>query len=72
MPKIFDRIPPVVAKWMTSYPKELLLFVGHSGVFDALHHHMLGPRSGRDSSHAIPYLANPTSSGWELRPLVAP
>jgi broad specificity phosphatase PhoE len=69
--EIFDRIPPVIAKWMTSQPSELLLFVGHGGVFDAIHHHMLGPRSGRESSHAIPYLANPTCSGWELSPIGA-
>ena len=67
--EIFDRIPPVVARWMTSHSNELLLFVGHSGVFDALHHHMLGPRSGSESYHAIPYLANPTRDGWELTPL---
>lgn len=67
--EIFDRIPPVVAKWLTSHPNELLLFVAHSGVFDAIHYHMLGPRSGRESSYAIPYLANPTSDGWELNPL---
>jgi broad specificity phosphatase PhoE len=69
--EIFDRIPPVVAKWMTSHPNELLLFVAHSGVFDAIHYHTLGPRSGRESSYAIPYLANPTSAGWELNPLSA-
>jgi len=68
--EIFERIPTVIAKWMTSYANELLLFVAHSGVFDALHHHMLGPRSGRESSHAIPFLANPNSKkGWELSPL---
>ena len=67
--EIFERIPPVIAKWMTAYPNELLLFVGHSGVFDALHEHMLGPRSGRESSHAAPYLATPTLTGWELVPL---
>src|SRR5262249_48858340 len=67
--EIFERIPPVVAKWMNSHPNELLLFVGHSGVFDALHHHLLGPRSGRESSFAIPYRANPSDKGWELRPV---
>jgi probable phosphoglycerate mutase len=70
-PEIFERIPPIVAKWMTLHPNELLLFVGHGGVFDALHHHMLGPRSGRESSHATPYLANPTCNGWELSPVSA-
>ena len=53
---------------MAAHPTELLLFVGHSGVFDALHEHLLGPRSGRESSHAVPYLADPTLAGWELIP----
>jgi broad specificity phosphatase PhoE len=69
--EIFDRIPPAIAKWMTSHPTELILIVGHGGVFDAIHHHLLGPRSGRESSHAIPYLANPTCNGWELSPVSA-
>lgn len=69
--EIFDRIPPVVAKWMHLHPNELLLFVGHGGVFDALHHHLLGPRSGRESSFAIPYRATPSDKGWELRPVGA-
>jgi broad specificity phosphatase PhoE len=68
--EIFERIPPVIAaKWMTEHPNELLLFVGHGGVFDALHEHMLGPRSGPEPSHAAPHLANPTVTGWELTPL---
>jgi broad specificity phosphatase PhoE len=67
--EIFDRVPRVLAKWMTSHPNEVLLFVGHSGVFDEFHQHMLGPRSGRESSYAIPYLANPTHNGWALSPL---
>jgi broad specificity phosphatase PhoE len=64
--EIFERIPPVITKWLTARPGKLLLFVSHSGVFDALHHHIFGPRAGRESGHAIPYLANPTPSGWEL------
>jgi broad specificity phosphatase PhoE len=68
--EISERIPPVIAKWMSSHPKELLLFVGHSGVFDALHHCMLGPRSGSESNHAVPYLADPNDNGWNLRQVV--
>jgi broad specificity phosphatase PhoE len=70
--EIFERIPPVVASWMTAHPHELLLFVGHSGVFDALHQHLIGPRSGRESDHAVPYLADPITDGWELRALSRP
>jgi broad specificity phosphatase PhoE len=69
--EIFERIPPVIAKWMTAHPDDTLLFVGHGGVFDALHEYMLGPRSGRESSHAVPYLANPTLAGWQLNELSA-
>jgi probable phosphoglycerate mutase len=68
--EIFDRIPPVVARWMVAYAEERLLFVGHSGVFDALHEHMLGARSGPESSHGMPYLASPTDTGWKLEPLM--
>jgi broad specificity phosphatase PhoE len=70
--EIFERIPPVVARWLAAHPNELLLFVGHSGVFDALHQHLIGPRSGRESDHAVPYLADPIPSGWELRALRKP
>jgi broad specificity phosphatase PhoE len=67
--EIFDRIPPVIARWMTEHPNDTLLFVAHGGVFDALHEYMRGPRSGAESSHAAPYLANPTDGGWQLAPL---
>jgi broad specificity phosphatase PhoE len=67
--EIFERIPPVIARWMTTHPNDTLLFVAHGGVFDALHEHMLGPRLGPESKHAAPYLASPTITGWELAPL---
>jgi probable phosphoglycerate mutase/uncharacterized phosphatase len=69
--EIFRRIPPIIAGWLAAYPGRLLLFVGHSGVFDALHHHLVGPRSGSESSHAIPYRFSPTPEGWALRPVSA-
>lgn len=67
--EIFERVPPVIAGWMRAHPQELLLFVAHSGVFDALHQHLLGPRSGRESGHAVPYLAKPIPGGWDLEAL---
>ena len=67
--EVLERIPRVIGMWLNGRPNELLLFVGHSGVFDALHHHMLGPRLGQESSHAIPYLANPSPGGWEFAPI---
>ena len=69
--EIFERIPPVIARWMTAHASETLLFVSHSGVFDALHEYMLGPRSGRESGHAAPYVASPTPAGWQLVPVTS-
>ncbi len=68
--EIFDRIPPVVARWMDAHREERLLFVGHSGVFDALHEHMLGARAGPESRHGMPYVAAHTGTVWELKPLM--
>jgi broad specificity phosphatase PhoE len=70
--EIFERIPPVIARWLAAHPNELILFVGHSGVFDALHQHLIGPRSGRESDHAVPYVADPRPDGWDLRALHPP
>jgi probable phosphoglycerate mutase len=70
--EIFQRIPPVIARWITAHPDELLLFVAHSGVFDALHQHLLGPRSGEEALHAVPYRLTPTPDGWHLCPTIAP
>lgn len=69
--EVFERIPPVIAKWMHTHPGDTFLFVAHGGVFDAVHQHLLGPRSGPESKHASPYLARPTSTGWELTLLPA-
>jgi broad specificity phosphatase PhoE len=67
--KIFERVPPVIARWLNTYPGETLLFVAHGGVFDALHQHLIGPRMGAESKHAAPYVAQPSSNGWTLLPL---
>jgi hypothetical protein len=37
--------------------------------FDALHNHLMGPRTGPESRHAAPYLMAPGSKGWSLAPL---
>ncbi|MBN9263091.1 MAG: histidine phosphatase family protein [Hyphomicrobium sp.] len=68
--EIFERIPPVIARWMIAHPQERLLFVAHSGVFDAIHEHMLGARAGPESRHGMPYLAAPTDAGWALDALL--
>ena len=64
--EILSRVPPVIAKWLTAHPDKSILFVAHGGVFDALHAHLIGPRSGAESKHATPYLVQPTVAGWEL------
>ena len=70
--EIFQRVPPIVARWLDASPREMLLFVAHGGVFDALHQHMIGPRVGAESKHAAPYIARPSSNGWTLSPLDKP
>lgn len=69
--EIIARVPPVVDRWMTRYQAESLLFVAHGGVFDALHAHLIGPRTGVESKHASPYHVVPTPSGWQFRSLEA-
>jgi probable phosphoglycerate mutase len=67
--EIHERVPPVVARWLNTYPNQTLLFVAHGGVFDAVHRHLIGPRVGAESQHAFPYVAQPQSNGWTFLPL---
>lgn len=67
--EIFQRVPPVIARWLGLFPNETLLFVAHGGVFDALHLHLIGPRTGAESTHALPYVARPLAKGWTLAPV---
>jgi len=64
--EIFERVPPIIARWLNTFTGETLLFVAHGGVFDALHQHMIGPRVGAESKHATPYIARPSPNGWTL------
>jgi 2,3-bisphosphoglycerate-dependent phosphoglycerate mutase len=64
--EIFDRAPRVVAKWLDAHPSEMLLFVAHGGIFDGLHAHLRGLRSGPESKHAAPYLFAPADTGWSI------
>jgi broad specificity phosphatase PhoE len=70
--EIFERVPPIIARWLNTYPGQTLLFVAHGGVFDALHRHLIGPRVGAESKHATPYAARPSPGGWTLSPLDEP
>lgn len=57
--EILTRVPPAIAGWLARHPGETLLFVAHGGVFDAIHNHCIGPRSGPESLHAAPYCVRP-------------
>lgn len=67
--EIHARVPPVIARWLTAHPNETLLFVAHSGVFDAVHQNLIGPRTGPESTHASPYAVRPGASGWLITPV---
>lgn len=64
--EIMQRVPPVITRWLSAHPGETLLFVAHGGVFDAVHANLIGPRTGSESLHASPYLAEPAAAGWRL------
>ena len=52
---------------MAAHSAETLLFVAHGGVFDAVHAHLIGPRTGAESKHAAPYEVVPEAAGWQIR-----
>ena len=61
-----QRAPRTIALWLDAHPAETLLFVAHGGIFDGLHAHTLGPRTGPESKHATPYLFTPGPAGWSI------
>lgn len=67
--EIFERVPPVLTRWLAAHPGETRLFVAHGGVFDAMHNLLLGPRTGAEARHAWPYMVAPAGDGWSLAPL---
>jgi broad specificity phosphatase PhoE len=69
--EIFERVPPVIARWIANHAGEALLFVAHGGVFDAIHAHLVGPRVGPESKHASPYVVAPTPSAWQFKTMDA-
>lgn len=62
--EILRRVPPVIGGWLDAHHSETLLFVAHGGVFDALHAHLIGPRVGAESKHAMPYKVTPSAGSW--------
>jgi broad specificity phosphatase PhoE len=57
------RTAVVIGAWLERYPSERLLFVAHSGLFDALHEQMFGSRI--EPKHE-PYFLRPTPAGWAV------
>jgi broad specificity phosphatase PhoE len=55
------RTVRVLGKWLERHPESTLLFVAHSGLFDALHEIIIGARI--EPKHA-PYLWTCRAGGW--------
>jgi broad specificity phosphatase PhoE len=58
------RAASAIGAWLNRHPSERLLFVAHSGLFDALHQQMFGTRL--EAKHEA-YLFSPTDGGWNVR-----
>jgi broad specificity phosphatase PhoE len=55
-----------IGHWLTQYPNETLLFVGHGAFFRALHEALTGER--REAANATPYYYTPGAGGiWYLK-----
>jgi broad specificity phosphatase PhoE len=60
------RTVRVFEKWLSQHPDESVLFVSHSGLFDALHEMIFGPRI--EPKHA-PYRWSHGDDGWRCEPV---
>lgn len=60
------RTVKVLSKWLTQRPDATILFVSHSGLFDALHEIIFGPRI--EPRHA-PYRWSHSGAGWRCDPV---
>jgi broad specificity phosphatase PhoE len=56
-----DRTVRVLGRWLDQHPDKTLLFVAHSGLFDALHEIILGARI---EPKLAPYLWACREGGW--------
>lgn len=61
------RSQQAIAKWLSAYPEENILFVGHGAFFRALYEALGGPYM--EARNATPYHFQPTASGWQLTTL---
>ncbi len=60
------RTVRVTSKWLNRHPESTLLFVAHSGLFDALYELIFGSRIEQKHS---PYLWRYDANGWACEPL---
>jgi broad specificity phosphatase PhoE len=56
------RTVRVLTAWLDRHPEQTLLFVAHSGLFDALHEKVFGARI--EPKHAAPQLWKHDANGW--------
>ena len=64
--KTRERTVKVLGKWLSRHPDASILFVSHSGLFDALHEIIFGPRI--EPKHA-PYRWSHGDADWRCEPL---
>ena len=66
-PRTLERERGVVSAWLNRCPAERLLFVSHTGLFEALGAQLCGVRS--EGRHATPYLFGLGGTGWRVSEL---
>jgi probable phosphoglycerate mutase len=60
-PETGARCARVLRRWLEAHPDSTILFVSHSGLFDALHEQTFGSRI--EPKH-VPYRWRPEADGW--------
>lgn len=63
-PQTLERTRTAVAIWLNKFPSETLLFVAHTGLFEALCHQLCGHRF--EGKHATPYRFSPVDNSWQV------
>jgi broad specificity phosphatase PhoE len=63
------RTVRVIGAWLDRHPDKTLLFVAHSGQFDALHERILGARI--EPGHAAPYLWRHAAGTWSCEAVIS-
>jgi broad specificity phosphatase PhoE len=59
-----ERTIAVVGKWLERLPSDTLLFVSHTGLFEALCVRLCGTRF--EGKHAVPYRFTPPGDRWAV------